>query len=33
VHLDGEPFGEVPVDVMLLPGAVSVAVNDGVAAA
>jgi len=33
VHLDGEPFGEVPVDVTLLPGAVSVAVSDGVAAA
>ena len=26
VHLDGEPFGTVPVEVTLLPGAVSVAV-------
>jgi diacylglycerol kinase (ATP) len=28
VHLDGEPFGTVPVEVSLLPGAVSVAVAD-----
>lgn len=26
VHLDGEPFGKVPVEITLLPGAVSVAV-------
>jgi len=26
VHLDGEPFGNVPVEITLLPGAVSVAV-------
>jgi len=28
VHLDGEPFGSVPVDVSLLPGAVGVAVAE-----
>jgi diacylglycerol kinase (ATP) len=33
VHLDGEPFGSVPVDVTLLPGAVSVAVAAADAAA
>jgi diacylglycerol kinase (ATP) len=32
-HLDGEPFGSVPVDISLLPGAVGVAVSDGAAAA
>lgn len=32
VHLDGEPFGNVPVDVTLLPGAVSVAVAGAPAA-
>jgi diacylglycerol kinase family enzyme len=26
VHLDGEPFGSVPVEITLVPGAVSVAV-------
>jgi diacylglycerol kinase (ATP) len=29
VHLDGEPFGTVPVDITLVPGALSVAVTDG----
>jgi len=33
VHLDGEPFGKVPVEVTLLPGAVSVAVPEPAAAA
>ncbi len=32
VHLDGEPFGNVPVEVTLLPGAVSVAVAAAIAA-
>jgi diacylglycerol kinase (ATP) len=32
VHLDGEPFGNVPVEISLLPGAVSVAVSDGASA-
>ena len=32
VHLDGEPFGNVPVEISLLPGAVSVAVGDGASA-
>lgn len=32
-HLDGEPFGSVPVDISLLPGAVGVAVSDGAATA
>ena len=32
VHLDGEPFGNVPVEVTLLPGAVSVAVAAATAA-
>ncbi len=31
VHLDGEPFGSVPVEITLLPGAVSVAVAGGAA--
>jgi diacylglycerol kinase (ATP) len=31
VHLDGEPFGTVPVEVTLLPGAVSVAVGGAAA--
>jgi diacylglycerol kinase (ATP) len=29
VHLDGEPFGSVPVEITLVPGAVSVAVEPG----
>ena len=32
VHLDGEPFGNVPVEVTLLPGAVRVAVAEATAA-
>jgi diacylglycerol kinase (ATP) len=32
VHLDGEPFGTVPVEVSLLPGAISVAVAPEVSA-
>jgi len=31
VHLDGEPFGSVPVEISLLPGAISVAVAAAVA--
>ena len=27
-HLDGEPFGNVPIEVTLLPGAISVAVAE-----
>jgi diacylglycerol kinase (ATP) len=33
VHLDGEPFGNVPVEITVLPGAVSVAVPEPAAAA
>jgi diacylglycerol kinase (ATP) len=33
VHLDGEPFGNVPVEVTLLPGAVNIAVPEPAAAA
>jgi YegS/Rv2252/BmrU family lipid kinase len=33
VHLDGEPFGTVPVEVTILPGAVRMAVADGAGAA
>jgi YegS/Rv2252/BmrU family lipid kinase len=32
VHLDGEPFGSVPVEITLKPGAVSVAVGEETAA-
>jgi diacylglycerol kinase family enzyme len=28
VHLDGEPFGELPVDITLIGNAVAVAVPD-----
>ena len=33
VHLDGEPFGNVPLEVTMLAGAVSMAVADGISAA
>ena len=33
VHLDGEPFGNVPVEVSLRPGAIGVAVGPSAAAA
>jgi diacylglycerol kinase family enzyme len=33
VHLDGEPFGSVPVEISLLPGAIGVAVAAEVPAA
>ena len=31
-HLDGEPFGQLPIEVTMLPGAVSVARADGIGA-